>query len=132
MFELILFAALIPATALPSQAPTLGAVPASTGIVWSTGDDATSPPALVDLMTISWRDSVEAASAGDLDTDTAGLHLATASDERMPDFASEDSAVIDGSYAAMLAKRWHWFELYGVSRLHIVPKESRHPWWFSY
>ena len=131
MFELVLIAALSRTIVTPAPVPDFS-TETVTMAARAIGDDAIAPPAFVDPTMITWRASVAAASAADREPG-AGNHYAIRANRRhTPDAASHDSPPVDGSYDAMLAKRWHWFELYGVSRLHVVPRESRHPWWFSY
>jgi hypothetical protein len=131
MFELVLFAALSHTIAAPSGIPDFGEEAAPV-VARASGNDAIAPPAFVDAAGISWRASVEAASAGEFERGTAFSPFARLRDTDTFEMATSDSPPLGGSYDALLAKRWHWFELYGVSRLHVVPKESRHPWWFSY
>ncbi len=131
MFELVLFAALSHTLAAPPGIPDFGEEAAP--VVARPSDiDATAPPAFVDVAGISWRASVEAASAGEFERGAAFSPFARLRDKDTFELATGESPPLGGSYDALLAKRWHWFELYGVSRLHVVPKESRHPWWFSY
>ncbi len=131
MFELVFIAALSHTiTALPAL-PATGAVPA-TAATQTLRDNAIERAAFVDPATIKWRASVEAASVGDFDATADSPFPGRLSGADSSGFSTSDTPAMDGSYDAMLAKRWHWFELYGVSRLHVVPKESRHPWWFSY
>lgn len=130
MFELVLFAALSHSIA---TVPGIAEVdPAATTDLPAGRQVEIAPPAFVAAAGISWRASVEAASAGGLDSVTAPTPGVRAGGARALELALSDSATSGGSYDALLAKRWHWFELYGVSRLHVVPKEARHPWWFSY
>jgi hypothetical protein len=131
MFELVLFAALSHSIATTPVIPGFDPAAAATDLPASSYAEM-APPAFVEAEGISWRASVEAASAGGLDGDSAFPSAVDADDTRVLELALGDSSTLGGSYDALLAKRWHWFELYGVSRLHVVPKESRHPWWFSY
>lgn len=132
MFELLLITALGQMIALPA-APEPPTAPVA-AISGDPGLDAqiATPPALANPTNNTWRASVEAASVAN---DSAHSRSVI---ERPTPFAATTLAepvnptIADGSYDAMLAKRWHWFELYGVSRLHRIPKESRMPWWFSY
>lgn len=131
MFELVLFAALSHTVAAPPGFPDFSKEVA-TVVSHRSGNDAIAPTAFVDAAGISWRASVEAASAGELERGSEFSPFARVRDTDTFELATSDSPPLGGSYDALLAKRWHWFELYGVSRLHVVPKESRHPWWFSY
>lgn len=131
MFELVLFAALSHTIATTPAIPAFEPVATATNVPLSDYPEI-APPAFVEVSGISWRASVEAASVGTRDRNTRFPPGAGVEGARAIELVVNNVATAGGSYDALLAKRWHWFELYGVSRLHVVPKESRHPWWFSY
>lgn len=128
MLELIVIAALSHSAPIPS-APITQRLPTSFERTATHERDAELSHT-IEATSIAWRNSVEQTSAKLVRDQPFERSVIAKNDER--NLTATNTANVDTSYDAILAKRWHWFELYGVTRLHKVPKEARMPWWFSY
>ncbi|MFT4582122.1 MAG: hypothetical protein ACI915_002786 [Gammaproteobacteria bacterium] len=140
MFELIIMAALNQSPHM-AAVPNLGSAKSANAIEGSElfRERDTTPLDYVEMAAIKrrasdWDSSIEAASVHNEQGDTKGGRLRHESvitaELGKQQLAGGNAPNV--AHDAMLAKRWHWFQVHGVSQLHAVLNESREPWWLAY